>query len=213
MSYDDRVDAGRQLAKALERYSKKSDVLLFALPRGGVVVGKEVAQALELPLDVIVIRKIGAPGNEEYAIGAMAETGEIIWNEAERKTYDKQSVAEIVEHEKIEMQRRVKTYRPNHKLPDMHGKKVIIIDDGVATGYTMRAAVAAVRHQNASKVIIAVPHGASESIAKLRREVDEVICLEEPPIYGSVGQFYRSFLQTKDTEVLQILKEYGQARE
>lgn len=207
MIFKDRADAGRQLAQKLTNYSGNKDVLLYALPRGGVVVGVEVAKALGLPLDVIVTRKIGAPENEEYAIGAMAETGEVVWNEAERFAHDQKVLQKIIDKEKKEASRRIATYRNNRPLPDMKGKTVMIIDDGVATGLTIRAAIAAARHQHAAKIILAVPHGAAESLAELRREADEVVALDEPEMYGSVGRYYEIFPQTSDQEVVELLKQ------
>lgn len=208
-TFKDRVDAGRQLAKKLQAYAGRTDVLLFALPRGGVVLGAEIAAALHIPVDVIVTRKIGAPMFKEYAIGALAETGETIWNETERAAFDAKTVQRIVKDEIREAARRVKAYRHGRSLPDFSEKIVILIDDGIATGLTMRAAIAAARHQHAEKIIIAVPHGAPDTIAQLRKEVDEVVCLEEPRWYAAVGQFYESFPQTSDAEVISLLKTYG----
>lgn len=210
MVFDDRSHAGRELAKKLSEYVGRPDVLLYALPRGGVVVGAEIAEALKLPLDVIVTRKIGAPFNEEYAIGAMAETGETVWNEAERKATDAKKLQEIVEHEGQEAKRRIDVYRDGRELPTFRGKTVVIIDDGVATGLTMLAAVRAARHQEADRIVIAVPHGAKDSLRMLRDEGVDVVVLEEPHWYGAVGQFYRDFPQTSDEEVLRILKAHGE---
>lgn len=209
MIFDDRVHAGKELSKQLKAFAGRADVLLYALPRGGVVVGAEVAKALKLPLDVIVTRKIGSPSNEEYAIGALSETGESVWNEAERAANDAAEVDKIIGQEQKEAARRIKTYRKGRSLPDFSGKTVILIDDGVATGLTIRAAVEAARHQHAKKIVIAVPHGAKDTMKLLRREVDEIVCLEEPEFYGSVGQYYGTFPQTSDEEVLKILKTYG----
>jgi putative phosphoribosyl transferase len=209
MQFRDRTDAGRKLAKKLMGYAGRNDVVLFALPRGGIVLGGEVANALSLPLDVIVTRKIGSPSNDEYAIGALAETGETIWNEAERKAANPAVLTEIVEREKKEAARRIKAYRHGRPLPDLSGKTAVLIDDGVATGLTIRAAIAAARHNHAKEIIIAVPHGASDSIAQLRKEGDRVICLSEPKWYGSVGQFYEDFPQTSDAEVVALLKTYA----
>jgi predicted phosphoribosyltransferase len=207
MVFDDRAHAGRELAKKLTDYAGRDDVRLFALPRGGIVVGAEVAKALKIHLDLIVTRKIGAPENEEYALGALAETGEVVWNETDRR--DDPAVRRVIADEEKEAARRIKTYRDGRALPDLQGKTAVIIDDGVATGATMRAAVAAARHQQAKRVIIAVPHGAKDSLTVLRREADEVVALDEPEWYGSVGQFYQDFPQTEDAEVLDIMKQYG----
>jgi len=209
MVFKDRQDAGIKLAAAMKKLKGKKDVLLFALPRGGVVLGAEVAKALGLPFDVLVTRKLGAPFNPEFAIGSLAETGEVIWNEAERAASDKKVLDDIVREEAAEAERRVKKYRQGRALPDMAGQTVVIIDDGVATGLTVRAAVAAAKAKQAERVVIAVPHGARDSLEALRQEADEVIALEEPEDYGAVGAFYREFPQTEDEEVLELLKTYG----
>lgn len=209
MIFEDRQDAGKQLAKKLMSYKDDQGVLLFALPRGGAVLGAEIAQAIGIPFDVLVTRKIGAPYNPEYAIGALAETGETVWNEGERAAADKKSLDKIVAQQMKEAERRVKKYRQGRELPDMHGKIVILVDDGIATGLTMRAAVACAEGKGAGKIIAAVPHGASETLTALRGEVDGVIALDEPEWYGAVGQFYRDFPQVEDEEVLRLLKENG----
>ncbi|KAA0205710.1 phosphoribosyl transferase [Candidatus Uhrbacteria bacterium] len=209
MKFVDRRDAGRKLAERLASFKGRKDVMLFALPRGGAVVGAEISQALGIPVDLIVTRKIGAPENEEYALGAMAETGEIVWNEAERKSHDAQRVSRIVEKEKAEAKRRAETYRSGRPLPDLRGKTALIVDDGLATGYTMRAAIAAAKHQHASNIVVAVPHGALDSIEALKKEADEVIALTAPRLYFAVGGQYDVFDQTEDEEVLSIMKRYG----
>lgn len=209
MTFRDRTEAGQKLAERLMAYKEAKDVLLLALPRGGVVVGVEIAKALNLPLDVIVTRKIGAPENPEYAIGAMAETGELIWNEAERFAHDQKVLQKIVDKEKKEAERRVQAFRSGRELPKMKGKTAIIIDDGVATGLTIRAAVACAKQRHAAKIVLAVPHGAAQSLADLRHEADEVVALEEPEWYGSVGQYYQEFPQTSDQEVVEMLKPYA----
>ncbi|MBU2509115.1 MAG: phosphoribosyltransferase family protein [Patescibacteria group bacterium] len=205
MIFENRQEAGKKLAEKLNEYAGRSDVLLFALPRGGVVLGAEVAHALKLPLDVIVTRKIGAPFNEEYAIGALAETGETVWNESERRAADPKAVAEIVRKEKQEAKRRIKKYRKDRALPSFEKKTVIIIDDGIATGLTMQAAIKAAQHQNAKKIVVAVPHGARSSIQELENLGAQVIASQRPLIYGAVGQFYKEFQQITDEEVLELL--------
>lgn len=193
------MDAGRKLAERLASFRGRADVLLYALPRGGAVLGAEIAKTLEKPFDLLVTRKIGAPFDEEYAVGALAETGDIIWNEEERSRFDEQALMSIVEQQKTEAKRRVDLYRRGRALPDMTGKTAIIVDDGVATGYTMRAAA----------VIVAVPHGAKDSLEELRKEGAQVIALEEPAWYGAVGMFYHVFPQVEDEEVLALMKSYG----
>ncbi|MFH1620638.1 MAG: phosphoribosyltransferase family protein [Patescibacteria group bacterium] len=204
--FENRKEAGRELAKALMDYADRSDVFLYALPRGGVTVAKEVAEELKLPLDVIITRKIGAPYNEEYAIGALAETGETVWNEAERMATDKKALDKIVRHETGEASRRVKVYRQGRELPSFEDKTVIIVDDGIATGLTMLAGIEVARHMKASKIVVAVPHGAKESIDAIRRQGIEVVALEEPEWYDAVGAFYKDFPQVTDQEVLEMLK-------
>lgn len=209
MIFEDRAEAGRALAKKLERYAGRPDVALFALPRGGVVTGAEVAKVLKLPLGIIVTRKIGAPYNPEYALGALAETGEMLWGEEGEAVAEDADVKKIVAEEKAEAARRITKYRHGSPLPDLRGKTAVIVDDGIATGLTMRAAVAAARHQRAAEIVVAVPHGAKDSLRQLRREVDEVVALDEPAWYGAVGAFYKDFPQTSDEEVLSLLKNYG----
>lgn len=206
MPCKDRRDAGRKLAPALKKeLVGVPRVLLYALPRGGVVVGAEVAETLRLPLDVIVTRKIGAPGNEEFAIGALAETGETVWNEREKAGHEPSAVAKIVKKETEEAKRRINAYRNGRRLPSFAGRTVVIIDDGIATGLTMRAAVMAARHQLADRIIVAVPHGARESIKTLRDEGVRVVALEEPVFYGAVGQYYDTFPQVEDADVIRLL--------
>ncbi|MBI4138576.1 phosphoribosyl transferase [Candidatus Uhrbacteria bacterium] len=213
MVFRDRAEAGKKLAGKLSEFSGRSDVLLYALPRGGVAVGVEVAKALALPLDVIVTRKIGAPSNEEYAIGALAETGEIVWNEGEKAANDPKRVERIVATERAEAARRVEAYRSGRALPSFHGKTVIIVDDGIATGLTMNAAVEAARHQGATRIIVSVPHGAKESLEELRRTGVEVIALSEPASYGAVGQFYSEFQQLEDSDVTRLLQPFAYSYE
>lgn len=206
--FRDRIDAGRQLAAALKAYKDKKDVIVIALPRGGVVVGAEVSWALGAPLDIVVPRKIGAPGNEEFAIGAIAETGEGIFNDAVIATYgiSKDSIAEAVAKERAEAERRMRVYRGNRPPLDLHGKVVLLVDDGIATGLTMKAAVASARKRDAERIVVAVPVGAPDSIDELKKIVDTVVCLHAPEFFGAVGQFYEHFDQTTDEEVIEKLK-------
>lgn len=208
MQFRDRVHAGEELAKYLKDELKgQMDLLLFGLPRGGIPVAAEVAKVLNLPIDIIVTRKIGAPFNPEYALGALAETGEAVWNEPDQA--EDPEVKNVIAEEIEEAKRRIKLYRKGRGLPDMTGKTAVIIDDGVATGATIRAAVLAARHQHAERVIVAVPHGAKESLDVLRKEADEVIVLYEPKWYGAVGEYYETFGQTSDEEVLALMEVYG----
>ncbi|HWQ99935.1 MAG TPA: phosphoribosyltransferase family protein [Candidatus Methylomirabilis sp.] len=211
MRFHDRGDAGQQLAVRLsEEFKGRDDVSLFALPRGGAVLGAEVAKTLGMPFDLIVTRKIGAPDNEEYALGALAETGEVTWNNpVERDAYPKKKLDAIITDETDEAKRRIAVYRGGRVLPDLEGKTAIIVDDGIATGATMKAAVLAAKHQHAKRIVVAVPHGAKDTIASLRQDGNEVVALAEPDWYGAVGSFYDEFEQVEDEEVLGLMKEYG----
>lgn len=207
--FKNRQEAGEKLAQALQEYKDATDTIVLALPRGGVVVGFEIARALNLPLDIVVPRKIGAPQNPEYAIGAITETGEAILNEEEVKNIDQVWLKRAMEEERKEALRRLAVYRAG--LPaELQGKTVILVDDGIATGFTMRAAVASVKTRQAMKIIVAVPNGAAESVAKLRQLVDEVVCLETPALYFAVGEFYEEFSQVSDEEVIELLKRAGE---
>lgn len=201
----DRREAGIRLAKALQAYRGIPDALVLALPRGGVVVGYEVAKALQLPLDIVVPRKIGAPGNPEYAIGAITETGDAIFNDDEVRHVDKKWLRHIMEEEKKEAQRRLAAYRGGGPAPALQDKIVILVDDGIATGYTMRAAIASVKARKPAKVVVAVPHGAADSIAQIHAQGDEVVALEIPPVYLAVGAHYENFSPIGDAEVIKLL--------
>lgn len=209
MKFRDRTEAGIALAKELIGYAGREDVRLFALPRGGVVVAVEVAKALSLPLDLIVTRKIGAPDNDEYAVGALAETGQVIWNTEELMRYGQARLDPIVKQEQAEAERRIQKYRNGRPLIDLTGKTAIIIDDGIATGLTIRAAIAAAKDRHASKIVLAAPNGARDTIKQLRKETDEVVVLSQPFYYGSVGGQYDVFPQVTDEEVVRMMKTYG----
>jgi putative phosphoribosyl transferase len=221
MAFKDRREAGRKLAEALERYKNSKDAILLALPRGGVVVADEIAKSLNLPLDIVVPRKIGAPQNPEYAIGSIiltptfsppispgAKQGEIerVWNEGEIEGIDKDWLKKEIEKETKEAQRRLKAYRGEKPPFDLKNKTVILVDDGIATGLTLLAAIKSVKKQNPRKIIVAVPVGAKDSVSTIKKEVDEVICLYSPAFFGAVGSFYEKFGQTSDEEVIEILK-------
>lgn len=208
MIFKDRLEAGQRLAKVLEKYKRQKDTIILALPRGGVVVGFEVAKTLELPLDLVVPRKIGAPGNPEFAIGAITEEGEGIFNEAVIRDYgiSKEYIDKTVEEEKKEAQRRLKAYRGDRPPLNLVEKTVIIVDDGIATGLTMRAAIKSVKNKDPKKIVVAVPCGAKDSIDQIKQEVDEVVCLHAPIFFGAVGAFYENFEQTTDEEVIELMK-------
>src|SRR3989338_9115113 len=185
--FENRVDAGKRLADALRDHHNRKNTLVIALPRGGVVIGFEIAQALNLPLDIVVPRKLGAPGNEEFAIGALTETGERILDHATIASFKIPGsyLKETIQKELNEAKRRRSTYRVNRppKL-DLGGKTVILVDDGIATGLTMRAAVASVKSQTPSKIIVAIPTSPKESLQIIKKKVDEVICLDTPLLFG-----------------------------
>jgi predicted phosphoribosyltransferase len=204
MLFKDRQDAGKKLAEALKKYKNASETIILALPRGGVVVGFEIAKALNLPLDIMVSRKIGAPGNPEYAIGAITETGDAILNENEIKYIDKEWLKEEIKKEKKEAQRRFMIYRAGSSL-QIKNTTVILVDDGLATGYTMRAAITSIRNRKPAKIIVAIPHGAKDSIEIIRNKADEVVVLYKPIIYWAVGNYYKEFSQTSDEEVIKLL--------
>ena len=206
MMFQNREDAGQQLAKRLERY-RGIDAVVLALPRGGVVVGHEIAQALGLPLDIVVTRKIGHPANPEYAICAVDEKGTLLCDEAERELVNKDWLEKEVERQREEAERRVRAYRGKEEPVGIKGKTAIIADDGIATGLTMRLAVRAVQAQGPARVIVAVPVAPSEIVQKLKREVDElVVLLPLEEFAGAVGAHYKEFKQVEDETVIRLLQ-------
>jgi predicted phosphoribosyltransferase len=203
----DRRDAGRVLAERLRHYASREDVLVLALPRGGVPVAYEVARALDVPLDLFLVRKLGLPGHEEFAIGAIASGGVRVVNEELLQEFgiDDALLDEITRRESAELERRERRYRGDRAPPDVEGRTVILIDDGLATGSTMRAAVAALRAERPEKIIVAVPTAARETCDELRPEVDEMICATTPEPFLAVGLWYADFAQTTDEEVHTLL--------
>lgn len=201
--FKDRQEAGKKLALLLDKY-KGTDAIVLALPRGGVVIGKEVAEALNLPLDIIVTRKIGAPGNDEYAIGAIDINGNGVWNENERPYVDKIWLENKIKKETREAERRWNTYRKGMGPLELKGKTVIIADDGIATGLTMQAAVAYAKQANAKEVVVAVPVASMEAIGILKR-VAKVYVIEIPVFFSAVGEWYEYFPQVSDQEVVSML--------
>ena len=206
MQFYDRVDAGQRLAKALEEY-RGPDTIVLGLPRGGVIVAKQVSEALGAQLDVILARKLGAPGNPEYAIGAIAEGGEPTMNKQVLAEYaiPQSYIADQAATERQEIERRVALYRQGRPLPDLTGKTVILVDDGIATGYTMAAAIQAIKSQKPKRLIVAVPVCARESRLDLAPRVDRLICLYTPTPFFAVGAFYSRFDQVTDDEVRSAL--------
>ena len=204
--FRNRVDAGRQLAKRLEGDYRGTDAVVLAIPRGGVVVANEVARALDLKLDLIIPRKIGAPGNPELAIGAVAVGKAMINEPVVRELGIPESYIESETKKQLdEIARRRKLYLGNRSPISLKGRTAIVVDDGLATGYTALAAVDAVKQQNPRKTVLAVPVAPTDTCERLEKEVDEIICLESHELFFAVGQFYEEFSQTTDEEVIDIL--------
>ena len=214
--FNDRKDAGQFLAARLTKYRNRDDVVVLALPRGGVPVAYEVARALNAPLDVFLVRKLGVPGFEEYAMGAIASGGIRVLNDALVSPLDipLAVIDEVTAREFTELERRERVYRGARTPVDVTGKTVIIIDDGMATGSTVRAAVTALRKKNPGKIVIAVPVGAREVCNSFKHEGDTVvICAMMPEPFNAVDIFYRNFAQTTDAEVQQLLRQTARSNE
>jgi predicted phosphoribosyltransferase len=207
MIFQDRVDAGRRLAAKLDGYAGRKDVIVLALPRGGVPVGYEVARALDAQLDVFLVRKLGVPGREELAMGAIASGGVRVINEdvIRELRIPQRWIDLAVADELAELRRREKAYRDDRPPPNVRDMAVILVDDGLATGATMKAAVAALREMAPAKIVVAVPVGAAQTCAELQRLADEVVCVEKPEPFYAVGSWYRDFSQTTDEEVRELL--------
>lgn len=205
MRFQNREDAGRKLAKALEAYAGRKDVVVVALPRGGVVLGRIIADALGAPLDLVVPRKLGAPGHEEYAIGALTESGEAVWNEAEHGRFDHVALDAVVEAERAEAKRRIEKYRAGMPARDLAGKTVIVVDDGIATGFTMRAALRTVRTEDPAAVVAAVPVAPADFKAALSNEADETVILSTPLVFVAIGNFYDEFTPVNDEQVVALM--------
>jgi putative phosphoribosyl transferase len=208
LPFRDRTEAGRVLAAKLAIYAGRPDVLVLALPRGGVVVGFEVAQALHAPLDVFVVRKLGVPGHEELAMGAIAPGKVRVIDERIVRTLDisERTLEAVAETEEQELERRERTYRGDRPKPEFKGRTVILVDDGLATGSTMRAAIAALRKENPARIVVGVPIAASSTCQEFRAEVDEIVCAKSPEPFYAIGQWYESFSQLTDAEVHALLE-------
>jgi predicted phosphoribosyltransferase len=207
MFYEDRRHAGRSLARALSRYEGRPNVVVLALPRGGVPVADEVAGALHAPLDVFVVRKLGFPGHDEFAMGAIASGGIRVLDLPLIRRYgiSSEEVADVAAREEVELRRRERLYRGDGPRPPLAGRIVILVDDGLATGASMRAAVEAVRTQDPARIVVAVPVGPRETVRDLSRVADEVVCVATPDPFLAVGRFYANFDQTTDEEVFELL--------
>lgn len=206
--FEDRHDAGVRLAEELRPYAGRSDCIVLALPRGGVPVAYEVARELRLPLDLFLVRKLGVPGREELAMGAIATGGVRVLNHdvIEMLGIDDDAVDSVVAKETVELERRERLFRGDRPYPDLRDRCVILVDDGLATGASMRAAIAGVRGHGPARVVAAVPVGAGETCAAIAGEADEVICAETPESFYGVGAWYEDFAQTTDVEVRELME-------
>jgi predicted phosphoribosyltransferase len=212
-AFRDRRDAGRVLARVLEPYRGRADLVL-ALPRGGVPVGYEIAAALGVPLDVVLVRKLGVPAQEELAMGAIASGGLVVVNDDVVRAFEvpPEVVRRVAEREGAELARRERAYRDDRPPPDLAGKTVVLVDDGLATGSSMLAAVEAVRQAGAARVVVAVPAAPNSTCRELRRVADDVVCATTPSPFFAVGQSYWDFSQTTDDEVVRLLREAAASR-
>lgn len=206
MLFKNRQDAGVQLGNALLKY-KSEDIVVLGIPRGGVVVAAEVARLLKAPVDVIIPRKLGAPHNPEVAVGAVTQDGTVILDEVmvHRLGLSESDILTMAEEVSREIKRRVKVYRNGRLGLDMKGKTVIVVDDGIATGFTVQAALKSVRNSGAQKVVLAVPVAPADTISLMWEKIDDLVCLHIPEIFYAVGQFYRDFEQVTDQEVIDLL--------
>jgi len=207
MIYRDRTEAGRRLAAQLTDYANRPDVLVLALPRGGVPVAYEVAKALRAPLDIFLVRKLGVPGHEELAMGAIATGGVRVLNEDVMRyiSITDAAIDAVAAKEQRELERREQLYRGDRPAPDVRGKTVLLVDDGLATGSTMRAAAAALRQQQPARIVVAVPVSAVQTCDEYRMGVDEIVCAVTPEPFHAVGMWYEDFSQTTDEEVRELL--------
>jgi putative phosphoribosyl transferase len=206
--FRDRRDAGKQLAEKLKAYTNRPEVLVLALPRGGVPVAFEVAQALHAPLDIFLVRKLGVPGHEELAMGAIASGGVRVLNEEVVHTLGihEQTIERVAAVEQHTLEERERAYRGERSGPVVRGRTVLLVDDGLATGATMRAAVVALRQQEPKRIVVAVPVAAVDTCEEFRAEVDEIVCAVTPEQFVAVGLWYQDFSQTTDEEVRELLE-------
>jgi predicted phosphoribosyltransferase len=211
-AFPNRSEAGRQLAERLEKYAGRDDVIVLGLPRGGVPVAYEVAKQLRAPLDVFIVRKLGVPGFEELAAGAIASGGVRVLNQNVVRAipYAEEAIEAVTVRETAELERREQIYREGRPAPELRDRTVILVDDGLATGATMRAAVKALRERGAAKIIVAVPVGPPDTCHELEQLADETVCLSTPPFFQAVGQYYEDFSQTSDDDVRELLSRAAQ---
>jgi putative phosphoribosyl transferase len=214
-AFENRTEAGRLLAEELKTYASRDDVVVLGLPRGGVPVAYEVAKHLHVPFDVFIVRKLGVPGFEELAAGAIASGGVRVLNEDVVRAipYAAEAIEAVTAKETAELQRREQIYREGRPAPELRDKVVILVDDGLATGATMRAAVKALRERSAAKIVVAVPVGPPDTCEELGQQADEAICLSTPPFFQAVGQYYEDFSQTSDDDVRELLTKAALANE
>ncbi len=213
-AFPNRIEAGRLLAEELEKYADRDDVIVLGLPRGGVPVANEVATRLRAPLDVFIVRKLGVPGFEELAAGAIASGGVRVLNKDVMRAipHADQAIEAVTARETTELQRREQIYREGRPAPDLRDRIAILVDDGLATGATMRAAVKALRQRGAAKIVVAVPVGPPDTCHEIEEQADETVCLSMPEFFQAVGQYYEDFSQTTDEDVRQLLARGAQER-
>ena len=207
MVFQNREEAGRLLAGKLLQYRNAPEGLILALPRGGVAVGYQLSLALHLPLDVFITREIGAPGNPEYALGAVSETGNIYVNQEAASAFRlaRKTIEDLAQAERKEITRRQALYRQGRRLPPLEGRLIIVVDDGIATGATFFASVEAIRHQKPARLVAAIPVGPQETIMAARGSVDELVVMATPEPFWAVGNHYVDFTQVEDHDVLEYL--------
>ena len=213
-TFSNRTEAGRQLAEKLVKYAGRDDVIVLGLPRGGVPVAYEVAKRLDAPLDVFIVRKLGVPGFEELAAGAIASGGVRVLNKDVFRALPnaEETIELITATETAELERREQEYRGGRPAPELRDRVVILVDDGLATGATMRAAVKALRQRDVAKLVVAVPVGPPDTCREVEDEADETVCLSMPDFFQAVGQYYEDFSQTSDEEVRELLASGAQER-
>ena len=209
MIFKDRSDAGKQLAERLYAYRGKADTIVLGLPRGGVAVAYEVAKVLDLPLDTLIVRKIGFPGNPELAAGALSETGTMVLNEDIIAAYGvpRDYLVRESARQNVEIARRKVLYRKGEGLPSLAGKNIILVDDGIATGATVKAAVTTLKKEQLARLVVALPVASPDAEQSIERMVDECVCLQTPPGFMAVGSYYSDFTQVEDEEVVAMLKQ------